>query len=63
MHSLDANQAQRQLLEEGQHVATLDLTADGHISLRIDAVNLAMSRPIVVTVCMGSSCLYADHSC
>jgi hypothetical protein len=38
--SLNANQAWWQLLEEYQHVASLELTADDDIALRIDAVNL-----------------------
>ena len=57
---LDPNQARRQLLEERQDVAALQLTADEHVAFRVDAVHLkysfAMSRPMVVTVCMiGSS--------
>ncbi len=36
----DTNQARRQLLEECQNVATLDLTTEDDIALRIDAVNL-----------------------
>jgi hypothetical protein len=57
---LDPNQAWRQLLEERQNVAALQLTADQHIAFRVDAVHLktdlAMSRPMVVTACMlGSS--------
>src|SRR5262249_253380 len=30
----------RQLLEERQHVATLQLTAEHHITIRVDAMNL-----------------------
>ena len=37
---LDANQARRQLLEERQHVATLQLPADHHLPISINAVNL-----------------------
>jgi hypothetical protein len=48
-----------QLLDVDQNVAPLELTAENHIALRIDAMNLendfAISRPIVVTVCMSSS--------
>src|SRR5271168_2410502 len=36
----DADQARRQLLEEGQYIATLELTTQDDIALRIDAVNL-----------------------
>jgi hypothetical protein len=57
--SLDANQAWRQLLKERQDVATLQLAADDHPATSVNAVNLktdlAMSRPIVVIVCMDSS--------
>src|SRR5207253_7737687 len=35
----DANQARRHLLKERQNKATLELTADHHMSFRIDAVN------------------------
>jgi hypothetical protein len=57
---LDANQARRQLLEERQDIAALQLTADDHMAISINAVDLetdlAVSRPIVVIVCMfGSS--------
>ena len=57
---LDPDQVRRQLLEERQEVAALQLTADQHVAFRVDAVHLkyrlAMSRPTVVTVCMiGSS--------
>jgi hypothetical protein len=38
--SLDADQAWRQLLEECQHVAPLQLVADDHLATRIDAVVL-----------------------
>ena len=37
---LDANQAWRQLLEECQDVAALQLTADEHLAFRVDAVHL-----------------------
>src|SRR5262249_30683520 len=37
---LDANQAWRQLLEEGQHVSPLQPAADEDIAFRIDPVNL-----------------------
>ena len=37
---LDPNQAWRQLLEERQNVAALQLTADEHIAFRADAVHL-----------------------
>jgi hypothetical protein len=36
----NADQARRQLLEECQYVAPLELTTEDHIALRIDAVNL-----------------------
>jgi hypothetical protein len=35
--SFDTNQARWQLLEECQHIATLELTAEDDIALRIDA--------------------------
>jgi len=38
--SLDANQAWRQLLKERQHLATLQLTADDHLTRSINAVYL-----------------------
>jgi hypothetical protein len=57
--SSDTDQARRQLLEEGHHVAPLGLLAEDGIALRIDAVTgkaeFAMSRSIVVIVCMDSS--------
>ena len=37
---LDPNQAWRQLLEERQDMAALQLTADEHIAFRVDAVRL-----------------------
>jgi len=37
---LDANEAGRKLLEERQHIATLQLSADDGIALRVDAMNL-----------------------
>ena len=54
--SLESDEAWRQLLEERQDVAALQLTADQHSALRIDAVDrLAMSSPIVVTPSMADS--------
>src|SRR5215203_5615901 len=38
--SLDANWARLELLEEGQHVSTLQLPADHNLSISINAVNL-----------------------
>jgi len=38
--ALDANQAWRELLEEGQHVTALQLPADHDLPNRINAVNL-----------------------
>jgi hypothetical protein len=56
---LNADQTRRQLLKERQNVATLQLPADNHQTVGIHAVNLekrlGMSRPIVQTICMGSS--------
>ena len=49
-------QTRPQLLEECQHIAALELAAQDDIALGIDAVDrtdLAMSRPIVVTVCIA----------
>src|SRR5258708_37670329 len=37
---LNAYQARRQLLEERQHVPSLQLAADDHLAYRVDAVNL-----------------------
>ena len=36
----DSDQARWQLLEECQHITTLELATEDHIALRIDAVNL-----------------------
>jgi hypothetical protein len=56
---LNTNAVRRQLLEERQDIAALQLAADDHIARRIVAVDLktdlAMSRPIVVTDCMPAS--------
>ena len=56
---LNANQAWRQLLKECQHLATLQLAADDHLTRGINAVyletDLAMSKSIVVIVCMARS--------
>jgi hypothetical protein len=38
--SLDTHKARRQLLEERQDMAALQLTADEHLALRVDAVHL-----------------------
>jgi hypothetical protein len=38
--SLDANQAWRQLLKERQDLATLQLTADDHLTSGINSVHL-----------------------
>ena len=38
--SLDANQARWQLLKERQNVAALQLTAEDHLPISINAVNL-----------------------
>jgi hypothetical protein len=38
--SLDADQAWRKLLEEGQDMATLQLAADDHLPACINAVHL-----------------------
>ena len=48
---LDANQAWRQLLEERQDVATLQLTADDHLAGSINAVNLKDRLGDVETDC------------
>ena len=52
----NANQAWRQLLKESQDVATLQLPADNYLAAASTPwtwkTDLAMSRPIVVTVCM-----------
>ena len=55
-----SNQAWRKPLEERQHVATLQLAADYYLANGINSVDLektglAMSKPIVVTVCMARS--------
>src|ERR1700688_3539590 len=49
--SFDTDQARRQLLEECQHVAPLELTTEGDIALRIDAVNLKNRLRDVETDC------------
>src|SRR5215831_3209248 len=56
----DANEARRQLLKEWQNVSALELTTNDYITCRVNSVdlkkNLAISRPMVVIVCMfGSS--------
>jgi hypothetical protein len=48
---LDADQAWRQLLEECQHIATLDLTADDHLARGINAVNLKHRLSNIETDC------------
>src|SRR3970040_729969 len=48
---LDANQAWRQLLEERQDVATLQLTADEQFAFRVDAVHLKNRLGYVETNC------------
>src|SRR6202162_3685368 len=48
---LDANQARLQLLEERQDVAALQLTADGHLAFRLDAVHLKNRLGDVETDC------------
>ena len=48
---LDTDQATRQLLEEGQYVAPLELTTHDHIALRIDAVNLKNRLRYIQTDC------------
>jgi hypothetical protein len=49
---LDTDQAPRQLLEEGEYVASFELTADDHIALRIDTVNLEYRLGNVETDCL-----------
>jgi len=57
--SLDANQAGWQLLKECQYVTTLELAADDHLAAASTPwtwkTDLAMSKPIVVIVCMTRS--------
>jgi hypothetical protein len=57
--SFDANEAWWQLREKRQHLPTLQLTADHHLSNRVKPctwkTDFAMSRPIVAIVCIGSS--------
>src|ERR1700722_18758000 len=48
---LDTDQARRQLLEEDQHVASLELTTHDHIARRIDAVNLKNRLRYIQTDC------------
>jgi hypothetical protein len=58
-------------LKEHEDVATLQLPAKDYRAFRVNAVNLktdlAMSRPIVVIVCIFSSSnggsLYSTHIC
>ena len=56
---LNADQTRRQLLEERQDSAALQLPANNHLSASVNAVNLenylAISNPIVVIVCMARS--------
>ncbi len=47
----NTDQARRQLLEEGQYVAALELTTEDDIALRIDAVNLKNRLRDVETDC------------
>jgi hypothetical protein len=47
----DANQARRQLLEKGQHVAPLELASKDDFALRIDAVDLENRLRDVETNC------------
>src|SRR5215470_2465538 len=49
--SFDADQARRQLLEEGQNVPTLQLTTNDHCALRINAMNLKDRLRDVETDC------------
>jgi hypothetical protein len=52
----DTNHARRQLLKEGQHVAPFDLATVDDTALRgFEKPTFAISSPIVVIVCMGSS--------
>jgi hypothetical protein len=51
----DANQAWRQLLEERQNVAPLQLTADDHLASRINAVDLENRLGDVETDCRDRS--------
>jgi len=55
--SFYADQAWRQLLEERQDRAPLQLAADDHLASGINSVktDLAMSNPIFVIFCMGRS--------
>src|SRR3990170_2412019 len=48
---LDTNEAWRQLLEERQDVAPLQLTADEHLAFRVDAVHLKNRLCDVETDC------------
>src|SRR5688572_13722781 len=48
---LDTNHARRQLLEERQHIAALQLTPDDHVALRINAVDLKDRLRNVETDC------------
>src|SRR5271167_4617171 len=47
----DADQARRHLLEEGQYIATLELTTQDDIALRVDAVDLKNRLRDVETNC------------
>ena len=48
---LDPNQARLQLLEKRQDVAALQLTADGHLAFRVDAVDLKNRLRDIETDC------------
>jgi hypothetical protein len=59
------DQTRRQFLEERQHIATLQLAANDSLAASVNAVNLetdlAMSKPIVVIVCMARSSESWEH--
>jgi hypothetical protein len=50
------NQARRQLLEERQDVAALQLTADEHVAFRVGAMDLKYRRRDIETD--SRDCLY-----
>ena len=52
--SFDTNQARRHLLEESQNVAALQLTADDHLAVSINAMDLKNRLRDIETDCRDS---------
>ena len=60
--SLDPHHASRQLLKERQNMPALQLTADDHLSRRIDAVNLKHRLGDVETDCRDRLHAWLPHN-